>query len=230
MTSLIKRGEFSSGAIRALAPSRLEEDFLLEQLADEAPAPFRDPELSALERRAAALERELEETRASLASRIEAARTEGRQEAALAHKRDDAKALATLEAAAKSSLERLDERLVAIEAFALLMSETALQKVFAGAQDFRDLMSRAVKRQVDQLRAETVLGVNVSASDFPDEASLQKLAASLGAGRVAIARDAKLPRGEARIDLRLGRIELSLPEHWASLQTLLRSLPGSGQS
>ena len=234
MTALIKRGEFASGAVRPLAPARVDDDLLLDRHAEEAPAPFRDPELAALERRTAGLERELEETLAGLASRIEAARAEGREEAARAHRRDDAKALELMGAAAKTSLDRLDERLAAIEAFALVLSETALQKVFAGAQDFRDLVSRSIKRQIDQLRAEAVLGVSVSAADFPDEASLQKLGASLGAplgsGRIALHRETKLARGEIRIDLRLGQIELSLPEHWSSLQALLRSLPGSGQA
>jgi flagellar assembly protein FliH len=227
MTSLIRRGDLTGEPIRPLAPGRSADELLLDAFAGNAPAPFRDPELLALERKAQDLARQLEETRANLSSQVEAARAEARREAALAHRRDDAKTVEMLEGAVKASLQRLEERLAGIDAFALLMSETALEKVFAGAQDYRDLMSRAIRRQVNQLRSETGLGVMVSQSDFPDETSLHRLSAALGGKNLSVSRDAKLARGECRIDLRLGRIELSLPEHWEKLQAMLRSLPGT---
>jgi flagellar biosynthesis/type III secretory pathway protein FliH len=175
-----------------------------------------------------ALEREVEELKANLAQadenqkqEIENARTEGRKEAEAQFARAEEKRLALLEAGIQAAKDDFRDKSSELEALALLLCEVALENVFERSIDMRELVTGAIDRQMSAVRREMVLGIHVSADDFTEDA-LEPLRARMAPMLVAI--DGGLSCGEARIDLRLGHIDLSLPRYWQDLKVQLQTL------
>lgn len=213
MSGLIKGGSTSPDAV-----ARMHWRALGESAAGEAA----DPRVAELEATVESLTQALQKANAQHAQALAAARKEAREEAAEAHRRDEAKALAALEAGIDAALNSVREEAAALEDLALLLCETALDAAFGRRDDYRERTSRAVERQLSTLRQEMVLCVAVNKVDFPDAEALADLGARLGT--VKLEGDPSLARGEVRIELRLGRIELSLPSHWDALRAELRSM------
>lgn len=193
-------------------------------LAQPLQAPARDPRLGALEHEVDELRRLLAESLEERGKAIEAARTEARKDADAEHKRADADALTALRKGVASAAEKVEAHFLKEQTLALLLAQVALERVFGEAPDFQGLVTRAIRAQLHALRRGSVLTVRVSADDFGDEDALTELAATLGAGGINIAHDPGLSSGECHIDLRLGQVELSISQHWQSLQVELRRL------
>ena len=195
-----------------------------------ASQPTRDPALAALEQEVRELRRLLAESVEDRAEAVQAARTQARKDAELAHKRADADGLAALEKGVTSAVEKIEAHVLKEHALALLLTQAALERVFGDAPDLQDLVTRAIRVQTDALRRGSVLSVRVSVDDFGDEGALAALGATLGGGGINIVHDPGLTSGECHIDLRLGQIELSISEHWGSLQDALRRLADAGEA
>lgn len=183
----------------------------------------RDPLLVALEHEVDELKRLLAESLDERGKAIEAASTKARKDAEAEHKRADADALTALKKGVASAAEKVEAHFLKEQTLALLLAQVALERVFGEAADFQDLVTRAMRVQLHALRRGSVLSIRVSADDFGDEDALAELAATLGDG-INIAHDPGLSSGECHIDLRLGQVELSISQHWQSLQDELRRL------
>lgn len=225
MTSLIRQGDSPEALpIRALDWPNADSGRLSPD-GGPRPAPFtQDPSIIAFEDEIRDLKRRLAEADANHLRALEATRLQARKEADLAYERDDARALARLQVAIEAARATFDARLSQAEAFAALLCQTALEKVFALPENYRDLTSRAISRQIAGIRLESVIAVDVSPADFADEAALAALGQEIGSDRIMVRRNAQLASGDCRIDLRLGHMEISLSRHWAELQALLRTL------
>lgn len=213
MSGLIK----GSGAPTDII-ARVDWRALGEPAAGEAP----DPRIRELEARIEFLSQALEKMEAQQAQALEAARKEARKEAEDAYRRDEAKALAALEMGLIAALESARAELNALENLAPVLCEAALEATFGQRDDYRERTSRAIERQLEALRQGAVLTVAVSTTDFPHPEVLAELSARLGA--VKIEGDATLAQGGACIELRLGRIELSMARHWDALRAELRRM------
>ena len=154
-----------------------------------------------------------------LATKVEQAR----RDAADSYRRNDEEALAALTASLGNAAVDALSNLGGAERLALLLCDAALARVFSNPAAHQDLVARAIRRQVEQLRADLVLAVRVSVDDFPDAVHIRQLQEALGL-QFDIKRDPRLLAGCCRIDLRLGHIDLSLPAHWNALQAELRRL------
>lgn len=213
MSGLIKGGSTSPDTV-----ARMHWRALGESAAGEAA----DPRLAELEATIESLTLALQKADVQHAQALAAARKEAREEAAEAYRRDEAKALAALGTGIAAALTSAREELTALENLAPVLCETALEATFGQRDDYRERTSRAIERQLVALRQGMVLAVAVSTADFPDPEALENLGARLGA--LKIEGDPTLAQGEARIELRLGSIELSLVRHWDALRTELRSM------
>lgn len=213
MSALIKgSGSFSD------AVARVHWRALGESLAGEAA----DPRIGELEAKIKSLALSLEEAEARHAQALAAARKEAKEEAAEAHKREEAKALAALETGIMAALTSAREELTALENLAPVLCEIALEATFGQRDGYREQTSRVIERQLEVLRQGTVLCVAISTTDFPNPEALESLGARLGA--VKVEGDATLAQGEARIELRLGGIELSMARHWDALRAELKRM------
>lgn len=216
MTGVIKAGATSD--VRLFAPAPYAAD---RPVATQAPAPT-------------AAELALEEARAVIArleARLEAAERKGHTDNALAYEKG-------LEAGRAEAVDRSDRRTALLaeaaeqalclwskgiddlEKLAPILARDAVAKLFAPEADMADLVVRAVTARIARLRAGSVVALRASPEDFVDAALLAPTA-----GRHAtVTLDPLLKSGEARIDLSLGGIDLSIERLASELDAFLRSL------
>lgn len=185
-----------------------------------------DPKIVALEEEVTALKRTLADANARAAADIANARTAGRAAALDEYERDDAKALDALKTALGASHETLAARLNSLEQLALALSETALAQAFGDTKDYRDQIERAIRHQIAQLSADSVIKLSVSADDFPHTSLLD----GLHSPNVEVITDPALSRGVCRINLRLGAIDIDLPEFWRAVRRRFSALAEDGAS
>lgn len=191
-----------------------------------APSVSKPPELVALEREVESLRRQLDDGETRHREALETAVREAVAEVRRSFIRDENAALELLEASVKEATTQVRERISKLDSLALVMCETVLQKLLGDGVRSPDFLVRAIAAQMAGLRRQTVLAVNVNTTDFPNEAALHKLRGALSDAHIVA--DPSLQRGECRIDLRLGHIELSLPRHWQAISDELRRMAVSG--
>ncbi len=181
-----------------------------------------DSRIAVLEQKIVALEMLIESNETERNEAIAAAIERGRKQAEANFARDEASRLKALEQALTAAATETSQRLDDLDALSLALAQGALASVFERAGDFDELLIRAIGRELADLKQESVLHVRVSASDFADEEALGALVRRIGAA-IRIECDDQLDAGACRIALRLGEIELSLPEYWRALRAKLLS-------
>jgi len=133
-----------------------------------------------------------------------------------------AAALARLEAGLASALERLAQDLSGLDRLAAAVARTAIARMLGDSTEHADLVTALVRRQVAVLEAGAILGVEVAAADFPDPAALEALAQGLPGLEIRARSD--LGPGDARLQLRLGGLEVGVGQQWGRLAALLDDL------
>jgi flagellar biosynthesis/type III secretory pathway protein FliH len=186
--------------------------------------PARDPELERLEAQVLELQSALTESAASALADLERARVETRAACEASFASDEAARLVVVEATMREAVDVFKARAGELEGLALLICETALEKVFARPGDFKDLVQRAIEVQIGAIHRDALVRLHVSGDDFADADALQALAHRIGAVDIAI--DRELASGQARLIVRLGEIEISIERHWTNLKRKLRDLAG----
>jgi flagellar biosynthesis/type III secretory pathway protein FliH len=188
-------------------------------------APAEDPRLASLAAEIARLDEALGSAAAAAAAAEERAREEGRREGLEEAAADEAKRLGLLEEGIAAAVADLAKRLDCIETLALGIAKAGLAKVFEDPAGEAERVAAAIEAQVSRLRADAVLAVHVSGSDFPDEASL----AALAAGRSPVSALPELGSGECRLDLVLGQVDAGPRTQWAHLAGILDELAAAGE-
>jgi flagellar biosynthesis/type III secretory pathway protein FliH len=186
-----------------------------------APQPI-DPEIAARDHAIETLERRLSDLERAHAEALKRARSEARDAAFQEAARDEARALALLEANVKAANARFSMALGDLERLAPLLCETALASVFEAPDQHRALVDAALATQLKRLTRESVVSVAVSAADFTDQAELKALADRHP--QVVIGADAALASGVCHITLNMGGVELDIPAHWTELKRTLHAM------
>lgn len=197
-----------------------------------APAPARSPaepsaeamaltaardQIARLERAATAAEGA---ARQSERQALERGCAEGAKDAARAA---DARveAMRTALAAARTAW---DVRLASVDALAVELAQAALAKVFAPSADLADLTVRAIRRQLADAAAGSVVALVVSEADFPGGEGLDGVAEPVRAAGATIAASPTLRSGECRLELRLGERAIGAVDQWRTLAAFLAEL------
>jgi flagellar assembly protein FliH len=183
-----------------------------------------DPRLRAMEQEIERLASALDAKDAEHVRELEAARESGRAAAADAFSRDEEAALEALKHAIAQACETWTRELEDMERLAATLAEIALERVFGDAADQAATVERAIAHQIAALRADTMTSIMVSEKDFSSEADLAALAAGIGRPQLVVRASAALKRGECRIALRLGELDISVSEYWSALRRMLRTL------
>ncbi len=229
MTSLIRLADLpSSSPVLALEAAAARAPSLEDKPRTPVRDSARDPALSSQELEISRLRDALGVAEKKLDELVAAAREQGRKEGRESAARDEAKALAALESGVSDAVTLVRAKADELEGLALAVAETALANVFANPKLHRQLVADAILKQLREVRRETVLAVHVSPADFPDAGGLAELARTLGHADIRLLHNPSLGQGACRIDLRLGAIELSLPEHWEAIRTRLKELAARG--
>jgi len=145
---------------------------------------------------------------------------------------------AGLTAAARLETERLDQLTSAIEralgdwrrqlteldSSALLIARTALSKILGGETAYQNLLPDLIRRQVENLDADSIVCVEVSEVDFPHEDQLIALRNTIGVFRLSLKSLPDLRGGDCRIRLTLGAIDAGVTQQWSTLSELIEDL------
>jgi hypothetical protein len=121
-----------------------------------------------------------------------------------------------------ASSEELFRAQVAIaERLAAEMCEAALSSVFDDPSSYRSVVRSALKKQIDSLRADTIIKVVVSEDDFPPSVSLEGIAKGAALPAQTLERRSGMASGLCEIILVHGQIEISAPDFWQKLRSKL---------
>lgn len=225
MTSIIKLRDADHATVRSLSLTGASAP------AQEPPEAAVDPELAALRLQVSALSQQVKHRDTEieqLKHQVEAARrsgeAEGRQAGLASADARIAERLAALDAGVGRATERFAQEVAALEALAVALAHEGLAKVLDDPAAYRDLVSATIRAHLRRLEGQALMSVAVSAADFPTGSDLADLAAHIGSPGLDVAASDDLPAGGCRIGLRLGALEVGIPQQWEKLSATLRSL------
>lgn len=134
--------------------------------------------------------------------------------------------LALLEKGLRGSLDHfakklLDERDIAIE-----LAVATLDAVLGEASERSSLVAATASRWANELKGSGLLQVRVSAEDFGDDSSIERLCGLLG--QVKVKADPSLSSGSCVLDLELGYVDASLDGQADAARAYLRQHARAG--
>ncbi len=144
---------------------------------------------------------------------------EGRKAGIVSVERSERERIDLLAKGLAAEAQRLSERLQALDGLAAALARACLDRVFARPEAMAAMVADALDHRLGMLRDRAGLTVRVSGNDFTDAASL------VGHGEITI--DPDLPSGACRIGVRLGRIDLDVPQQWSAIAQALDEMAGA---
>ena len=218
MTALIKSGAATDvrtfQTLAALGP-----------VADLSPAaPAEDPRIAQLSAENEALRAEIAVARRDAEAAVAKAKEDGQRAGMLAAVRDDEKRIEALSGGIAAAVERFEARIAELDGLAALVARTALAKLFDKPELHGAIVPDMAARQIRSLRRDSVMTVQVSAADFPDEAALAAFSGAAGVGSASVLASSELAAGECRIDLQLGHVDVGPRAQWPALAAVLDEL------
>lgn len=221
MTAIIKAGETDGRVIVREFSAKRPGAAFPRVVAEEGTAAALSAEVAKLKAALGAAEtRHAEELRKIAADNFADGERAGRADAV----RNEAASLEALRAGVAAGVADISRRFDHLESLAGALCRVALEDVFSPSHDYREQSARMLRRQIETLKPDTVLGVAVSAADFPEDGALTDLARELGLQPSAFRVDPALAAGNCRMQLRLGQLDLSLSDHWEGLCAAFRAM------
>ena len=181
-------------------------------------------ELGELAQRLGERDAELERLRESVQNAYREGETEGRKQGRQESDQRRADYLAALERGLDAACNRFSEDLRDLERLAVLVARESLAKILGDDESRKELLAEAIGSQLRRIEAGSVVAVQVSRADFPEPEELTRLADSLGGDRLALVATDELRAGECRIKLKLGALDVGLPQQWERLDRALQTL------
>lgn len=183
----------------------------------------------ALRARIAELEGELTAYQDGLDTRLGEAFEQGRKAAQKTFFQSEAERIATLRDSAKEALCAFDQRLGLLDRTANDIALAALERVLGDASFYASFVSATIRRRLSMIAEGSVLTIRVAAVDFPDDDALHQIRSTLpAASSVELIADPLLPAGTCLLDLRLGKIDASIPLQHERLEAVLRESQSNG--
>lgn len=163
--------------------------------------------------------RAAEAAKIAIAKAREEGLAEGRKAGIASVERSERERVELLAKGLAAEAQRLLERLQALDGLAAALARACLDRVFARPEAMAAMVGDALDHRLAMLRDRTELTVRVSGKDFTDAAALA------GHGEVTI--DTDLPSGACRIGVRLGQIDLDVPQQWTAIARALDEMAGT---
>lgn len=211
MSALIKSGEGQAVRSFGVAPA--------------APAAKpktdpRDAKITRLEAEIAGLREALAKAESDADIAVDDARRAG-EAAGLAKAEDrEADRLDALRSGLDAAREAFEAKLAALEKLAPLVARASIEKLFGTVEDWSPMVQAMLAKQLALLRRSAVVAIRVSPADFTEERQIE----TLSAGDLRAGIDADLRAGAARIECRLGQIDLDARDGWSALSMLLAEM------
>lgn len=185
--------------------------------APKAKADPRDIKIAQLEAEVVRLHEALARTEGDAKKAVEVAHQKG-VAAGLGQAEDrEMDRLEALRSGLDGASERFEAALATLEGLAPQLAKASLEKLFGAVDDWSPMVEAMLERQFATLRRASVISVSVSPNDFADTRAVGALSGR--ALRAAI--DPELRAGAARIDCKLGQIDLDVRAQWDAVARLL---------
>lgn len=130
-------------------------------------------------------------------------------------------ALSMLAQALESARKDLGEALVGFESLALQAALEALNVLTGDPENYRNILAAAIRKQVSELDAQSIVTMTVSRSDFPDSRELGDIESDLGAATGSLRLSDEMESGHCRIELKIGAVELDMKRSLADIAEVL---------
>jgi flagellar assembly protein FliH len=130
-----------------------------------------------------------------------------------------------LRTAMESAVGALRAKLDAVEAVSVDIALAALERILGQPDGYASLVAQTAKHHVAQLAAGSVLAIEVSRDDFPDDDRLGQFAwpgEQGGGSEVRVSARTRLRPGQCRIRLNLGALDAGLDSQLARIREALR--------
>ncbi len=127
-------------------------------------------------------------------------------------------------AGVERALERFRAEVASLERLAPALAREALGRLLLDPSRQAELVIGALGKQIAQLDRKSIVRVEVSRADFPTPDALVGAVSALCHADIDIQPRDELERGECRIKLNLGEIDVGMGQQWAALSNLLGML------
>jgi flagellar biosynthesis/type III secretory pathway protein FliH len=228
MSSLIKFGQTAGPAARFPAVRTLTFDAASPATGRQshalAPEREEDPAISALRAQVAELTRQVLQLQTELETTADAAYEDGHQAALSVNVRDEEAARTELGRCLRAAQAAFETALGDTHRLGVALAQSAVAKILGEMPEGPAIVEAILRVQLERLRPEMVMSVSVSALDFENELELAALCSRLGGGALTLQRDRLMPRGDCRIELRLGHLEAGLGTQWQKLVAFCETL------
>lgn len=134
--------------------------------------------------------------------------------------------LDTLRVSIEKAQHELDDKLTDLQSLSLQIAQLSLSKIIGNADNHAELVARSIQHHCENLSADLLIAIRVSAADFPDPEALALLSKKLG--RSEIVADAQLGSGACIIDLKLGHHDIGIGSQWERLRALYQTMACEG--
>jgi len=193
--------------------------------------PRHDEEADRLKARIATLESEarkqaaaMDELRAANERDIVASKAEGREQGLKEANDRQAERLALLEDALGRARTELGEKLASMERLAALLARETLDIVLGDPEHRAAAVRKILAEQSGRIEKSAIVGVAVSAEDFPDKDALAYAARRAGLSAAQVSARGDLAPGACEISLRLGKMDVGIAQQWGVLSGMLAEL------
>lgn len=220
MSGVIKSGQASADAkvrtlpMRPMTPVAAPVDPVLAALREE---------LRVLADDNARLEAEVARLTAERPRAREEALSEGRAAGRREAESQAAEALSRLEDGVAHALKAFTADLASLERLAVVLAKESLTRMVGDADARAGLLRDIIRRQVATIDGRSLVRIEVSAEDFPDDAQLAAIAGA-GGTRLDVAASSDLGSGDCHMRLVLGGVEIGVNQQWTRLSALLDEL------
>lgn len=228
MTGVIKAAQRGNGfSVEPLVPRFCAQEMTVERAIVAKPA---DPVLAENEELRARLDRQEEAIlihEKALAEAYAEGEAAGRVLAEAEFNEDRQAALDLLEQGLNDARAEFAGALASAEGLAALIAREALNKMFGDCGSRQQIVLDLIKHQFAQIERGGVVRVEVSRDDFPDTSEVARLAAQLGLRADALRVSDELSRGDCRVKLRLGSMDIGLSRQWEKISEALSEMAGT---
>ena len=210
MSALIKSGNGQAVRSFGLAPP-------VAAAVPKAKADPRDAKIARLEAEIAGLRDALAQAEADAQTAIAEAHEQGLAAGQANAEDREADRLDALQAGLGAAGKSFEVKLAALEGLAPQLARASLEKMFGAVEDWSPMVEAMLARQLAALRRSRIVAVHVSPADFADAEAV----AALSGSELRAGLDPELRAGAARIECKLGQIDLDARGQWDRLARLL---------
>lgn len=132
--------------------------------------------------------------------------------------------LSLLEENAGHAQAKLSDAIASLSRLSALLARDCVDAILGNGEDRVEIINRIIKTQIAKIEETTLLTVELSRQDFPDDESLMALAARMDVPAVVFSARPGMASGDCLMTLRLGSMEVGINQQWNCLRGVLNEI------